>query len=162
MNLIYFPHPMLSTKTDEVTEDTELNLSEIKEQMRELMLASRGIGLSANQVDLNAQLFVMGQNKSDVELVVNPTVLQCTKETVTESEGCLSFPNIFMPIKRPKEILVEYRDENFELHRQHLTGYSVKVFLHEWDHLQGVTFKDHVSPMKYKMAAKKAKKYGPT
>lgn len=161
MKLVYYPDKFLTQKVDTINiGETNLNLQEIKEQMVDIMLSSNGIGLSANQVGLNAQLFVMGDNVKNSTLLVNPIVLQHTKETVIDLEGCLSFPGIFTQVKRPKEILVEYYDENLEHKRTHITGYSVKVFLHEWDHLQGITFKDRVSPLKWKMARKKANKKG--
>jgi len=161
MNLVYYPAEILSTKVDLVNvEDPGFDPKEIKDQMIDLMLTSNGIGLSANQVGLNAQLFVMGDAEKNSSILINPTVLQHTEETVTDLEGCLSFPGIFTQVKRPKEILVEYYDENLEHKRTHIKGYSVKVFLHEWDHLQGITFKDRVSPLKWKMAKKKAYKKG--
>jgi len=163
MNIVYYPAEILTTKVDTVNlNDPGFDPKEIKDQMIDLMLSSNGIGLSANQVGLNAQLFVMGDNKNNSSILINPTVLQHTKDTVIDLEGCLSFPGIFTQVKRPKEILVEFYDENLEIKRTHITGYSVKVFLHEYDHLQGITFKDRVSPLKWKMATKKARKKGYT
>ena len=85
-------------------------------------------------------------------------MLQYVEETVDDVEGCLSFPNIFVNITRPKEILAEWYDENLEKKTVKIEGYSAKCFLHEWDHLQGVTFKDRVSKLKWNMAEKKARK----
>lgn len=161
MNLVYYPDEFLTKKVDDVNiANPGFDLKEIKDQMVDLMLTSNGIGLSANQVGLNAQIFVMGDNVNNSNILINPVVLQHTKDTVIDLEGCLSFPGIFTQVKRPKEILVEYYNENLEHQRTHIKGYSVKVFLHEWDHLQGITFKDRVSPLKWKMARKKAKKLG--
>ena len=75
-------------------------------------------------------------------------------------EGCLSFPGIYVNVTRPKEILAEWYDENLEKQTVKVSGYSAKCFLHEWDHLQGITFKDRVSRLKWNMAVKKAKKAG--
>lgn len=159
MNIVHYPNEILTTKVAEVDiANPGFDPKEIKAMMIDTMLSNNGIGLSANQVDLNHQLFVMGADPKSSELCINPTVLQHTEDTVLEDEGCLSFPGIFVQVKRPREILVEYSDENLEQRRQHLTGYAVKVFLHEWDHLQGICFKDRVSPLKWKMAAKKASK----
>jgi len=160
MKLVYYPDEFLTKKVA----DVDINVPafdpiELKKEMVEFMLSNNGIGLSANQVGLDAQLFVMGDSEENSSMLINPTVLQHTEEIVIDVEGCLSFPNVFAQVKRPKEILVEYYDENLEKKRTHLTDYSVKVFLHEWDHLQGITFKDRVSPLVWKMANKKAKKY---
>lgn len=159
MKLVYYPDEFLTKKVA----DVDINVPafdsvELKKEMVEFMLSNNGIGLSANQVGLDAQLFVMGDSEENSSMLINPTVLQHTEEIVIDVEGCLSFPNVFAQVKRPKEILVEYYDENLEKKRTHLTDYSVKVFLHEYDHLQGITFKDRVSPLVWKMANKKAKK----
>jgi len=160
MKLVYYPDEFLTKKVADVDINVPaFNPVELKKEMVEFMLSNNGIGLSANQVGLDAQLFVMGDSEENSSMLINPTVLQHTEEIVIDLEGCLSFPNVFAQVKRPKEILVEYYDENLEKKRTHLTDYSVKVFLHEWDHLQGITFKDRVSPLVWKMANKKAKKY---
>jgi len=160
MNLIYYPNEFLSKKVKDVDLDNiDFNPIDLKNEMVDFMLSNNGIGLSANQIGLDAQIFVMGDNINNSSILINPVVLQHTTDVVIDVEGCLSFPNIFTQVKRPKEILTEYYDENLEKKRTHLTGYSVKVFLHEWDHLQGITFKDRVSPLVWKIANKKAKKY---
>jgi len=159
MNLVYYPNPFLDKQVKEVDlEEPGFNPVELKEQMVDLMLASNGIGLSANQVGLDAQVFVMGDKKDNSTICINPTVLQYTKETVIDVEGCLSFPNIFVKVNRPKEILVKFWNENLEEQIVKIEGYSAKCYLHEWDHLQGVTFKDRVSKIKWDMALKKARK----
>lgn len=159
MNLVYYPNPFLDKKVQDVNlEDPGFDPVELKEQMVDLMLASNGIGLSANQVGLDAQVFVMGDTKDNSTICINPTILQYTKETVIDVEGCLSFPNVFVKVKRPKEILAKFWNENLEEQIVKIEGYSAKCYLHEWDHLQGVTFKDRVSKIKWDMAQKKARK----
>ena len=159
MKLLKYPDDFLNKKVKAVDlENPGFDPVELKKEMVDLMLASNGIGLSANQVGLDAQVFVMGDSVENSTICINPTVLQYTEETVDDIEGCLSFPNIFVKIKRPKEILAEWYDENLEKQTVKIEGYSAKCFLHEWDHLQGVTFKDRVSKIKWDMAAKKARK----
>jgi peptide deformylase len=114
--------------------------------------------LSANQIGLDAQVFVMGENTDNAIICINPVVLQHTEETVVDIEGCLSFPNIYVKVKRPKEILVKYYDEDLKEISTKVRGYSAKCFLHEWDHLQGITFKDRVSKLKWDIAKKKSRK----
>tara|TARA_B100001287_G_scaffold259440_1_gene246619 strand:+ start:359 stop:856 length:498 start_codon:yes stop_codon:yes gene_type:complete len=159
MNLLYYPNEFLTKEVKDVDiKDPKIDLKDIKEKMTDIMLSKGGIGLSANQVGIDAKIFIMGDTKENISLIINPKVLQHTKDTVLELEGCLSFPNVYMKIRRPKEILAEYYDETLEQKRTHLKGYSTKVFLHEWDHLHGITFKDRASNMKWNMALKKAKK----
>jgi len=159
MNLVYYPDPFLDQKVKDVNlEDPGFNPVELKEQMIDLMLSSNGIGLSANQVGVDAQVFVFGDSKENSTICINPTILQYTKDTTVDVEGCLSFPNIFVKIKRPKEILAKWYDENLQEQVVKIEGYSAKCYLHEYDHLQGITFKDRVSKLKWDMAIKKARK----
>ena len=159
MNLLYYPNEFLAKEVKDVDiKDPKIDLKEIKEKMTDIMLSNCGIGLSANQIGLDAKIFIMGDTKENISLIINPKVLQHTQDTVLELEGCLSFPNVYIKIRRPKEILAEYYDESLEQKRTHVKGYGTKVFLHEWDHLHGITFKDRVSNMKWNMALKKAKK----
>jgi len=159
MKLIYHPDEFLDKKVNEVDLlNPGFDPKELKKQMVDLMLASKGIGLSANQIGLNAQVFVMGENIDNAIICINPEVLQHTEETVVDTEGCLSFPNIFVKVTRPKEILVKYYNEDLKEISTKVIGYSAKCFLHEWDHLKGITFKDRVSKLKWNMAQKKASK----
>jgi peptide deformylase len=160
MKLLFHPDEFLSKQVKAVDlENPGFDPVELKKEMTELMLASNGIGLSANQVGLDAQVFVMGDSVENSTICINPTVLQYTQETVDDIEGCLSFPNIFVKIKRPKEILAEWYDENLEKQTVKIEGYSAKCYLHELDHLLGITFKDRASKLKWNMATKKARKY---
>ena len=159
MKLLFHPNEFLSKQVKAVDlENPGFDPVELKKEMTELMLASNGIGLSANQVGLDAQVFVMGDSVENSTICINPTVLQYTEETVDDVEGCLSFPNIFVKIKRPKEILARYWNENLEECTVKIEGYSAKCYLHELDHLLGITFKDRASKLKWDMAQKKARK----
>lgn len=159
MKLIKYPNEILEREVKDVDlENPDFDPVELKTQMVELMLANDGIGLSANQVGLDAKVFVMGDSATNSTMCINPTILQYTEETVTDVEGCLSFPNVFVKVKRPKEILAQYWDENLKECVVKIEGYSAKCYLHELDHLLGITFKDRVSKVKWDMAQKKARK----
>ena len=159
MKLLKYPNEFLNKQVKAVDLDNPgFDPAELKKEMTELMLASNGIGLSANQVGLDAQVFVIGDSVENSTICINPTVLQYTEETVDDIEGCLSFPNIYVKIKRPKEILAEWYNEDLEKQTVKIEGYSAKCYLHELDHLLGITFKDRASKLKWNMATKKAKK----
>lgn len=159
MNLLFYPNEFLNKTLKPVDlENPGFDPIAIKNEMVDIMLANNGIGLSASQVGLDAQLFVMGNNKDDAIICINPTILEYTHDTFNDIEGCLSFPGIFVSVKRPKEIVVRYWDEKLEENTCTLQDYSLKCFLHEWDHLQGITFKDRVSNLKWELATKKANK----
>jgi peptide deformylase len=91
-------------------------------------------------------------------LCINPTVIQYTEETQLDAEGCLSFPSINILVQRPRDVLVEYYNEDLEKVRTVASDYSARLYLHELDHLNGITFKDRVSKLKWNLAEKKAKK----
>ena len=159
MKLIKYPNDFLDKKVKEVDlENPGFDPVELKKEMVEFMLANNGIGLSANQIGLDAQVFVMGDSIENSTMCINPTVLQYTSDTQDDIEGCLSFPNIFVKIKRPREILARYWNENLEECTVKIEGYSAKCYLHELDHLLGITFKDRTSKLKWDMATKKARK----
>ena len=160
MELVYYPNTILDQELKDVDlENPGFDPLELKQQMTDVMLASGGIGLTASQVGLDHKLFIMGDKPDNITMHINPTVLQYTEETVTETEGCLSFPNMFVKIKRPKEVLAEFYDENLEKQTVRIVGYSARCYLHELDHCLGITFKDRASKLKWDMAKKKAKKY---
>jgi len=115
-----------------------------------------GIGLSANQVGLNLSVFIMGNEEARLD-IFNPTITGESKEKSNFNEGCLSFPGITLDIKRPISIEVEYFNNKGEKIETYLTGLTARIFQHEYDHMLGKTFKDHVSPMKWAMAVKKFK-----
>jgi peptide deformylase len=155
-----YPDKILETKVSQVNiEDPGFDPIELKQQMVEVMLANNGIGLSANQVGLDAQVFVMGDKENNCTMCINPEIVQHTEETSMEVEGCLSFPGMYVKIKRPTEILAKWFDENLKEQSVKIDGYTAKCFLHEWDHLQGINMKDRVSKLKWDMATKKMKKY---
>ena len=159
MNLIKYPNEILEREVKDVDlENPGFDPIELKKEMVDFMIANNGIGLSANQIGLDAKVFVMGDSVENSTMCINPTVLQYTSDTAVDVEGCLSFPNVFVKIKRPKEILAKYWNENLEECTVKIEGYSAKCYLHELDHLLGITFKDRASKLKWNMAQKKARK----
>ena len=160
MKLIKYPNEILSREVKDVDlENPGFDPVELKKEMVEFMIANNGIGLSANQIGLDAKVFVMGDSVENSTMCINPTVLQYTSDTQDDIEGCLSFPNMFVKIKRPKEILAQYWNEKLEECTVKIEGYSAKCYLHEMDHLMGITFKDRTSKLKWDMAQKKARKF---
>lgn len=159
MKLLYYPHKFLDQEVKDVNIDNpDFDPYELKDQMVDFMLSNNGIGLAANQINLDAKVFVFGDSKKNSTICINPTVLQYTSEMQNDAEGCLSFPDMYVKIKRPKEILAKFWDENLEEQTVKISDYSAKCYLHEMDHLLGITIKDRVSKLKWDMAAKKANK----
>lgn len=159
MKLVTYPNPILDRELKDVDLDNPgFDPKKLKEQMVKCMLENNGIGLSACQVGLDIKVFVMGDSAENSTMCINPTVLQYTSEIQDDIEGCLSFPNMFVKVKRPKEILAKFWNENLEEQVVKITGYSAKCYLHELDHLLGITMKDRVSKLRWDMTVKKARK----
>ena len=135
---------------------------ELSEKMFDTMKKYGGIGLSANQVGLPFNMFVLGDHP-DVEkglkmTCFNPIIISSSVEEETMKEGCLTFPFVFLSITRPRKVVVKYEDENGDLKEGSLDGMISRVFQHEYDHMLGKTFVDGVSKLKLDMAYKKAEK----
>ena len=163
MKLIKYPNEMLAREVKDVDlENPGFDPVELKAEMVKFMIDNNGIGLAANQIGLDAKVFVMGDSVENSTICINPTVLQYTEETQNDIEGCLSFPNVYVKIKRPTEILAEWYNENLEKQTVKIEGYSAKCYLHELDHVLGITMKDRASKLKWNMAEKKARKLGKT
>lgn len=159
MELVYYPSDILDKKLELVDlENPSFNPKELLKEMSDVMLGKGGVGLAACQVNLDQSVFIMGDEDAGVKMFINPQTLQHTKDRTFDYEGCLSFPGMFVKVKRPKEILVEYHDENLIKQTVKVDGYSARVFLHEWDHLQGITFKDRVGKLKWQRAIEKKNK----
>ena len=160
MKLIYHPNPILEKELQTVDVDNiDFDPKALKDEMVDLMYSNDGIGLAASQVGVDKKLFVMSDKTRDQSIIcINPTILQYTEETQIDFEGCLSFPDVYVQVRRPTEILVAFNDENLEEQIFKMDGYKARVYLHELDHTLGITFKDRVSRVRWGMAQKKAKK----
>ena len=143
-------------------EDEKIELKEFVDNMFETMKKYGGIGLSANQVGKPYRMFIMGDHPNISNgkkwVCINPKITNVTKDLIRYKEGCLTFPFLFLDIERPQDISVEYLDENLEKKEEHMTGIVARCFQHEFDHMQGIVFTEHVSKLKLDMAMKKRDK----
>jgi len=160
MHLIKSPNPWLDKKVKEF-DFNDLDAISVSREMIELMDNAGGIGLSANQVGLDAQIFVMKphllENKEPFALI-NPELESVTVNYEEMPEGCLSHPDLFLKVKRPKGVIAKYLDINAKECKIELYDIDARCFLHEFDHLQGIEFTDRVSRLKLDMAKKKQRK----
>ena len=135
---------------------------ELSEAMFTAMKKYGGIGLSANQVGLPFNVFVMGDHlqleKGLKMTCFNPMIISSSKEEVVMQEGCLTFPFVFLNITRPRKVVVKYEDEKGDLQEGHLDGMISRIFQHEYDHMLGRTFVEKASKLKLDRAYKKAEK----
>ena len=106
------------------------------------MIHHNGIGISANQIGIWERAFAMVRDIENNEVMVclNPRIIKSYSEEVEMEEGCLSYPELFLKIKRPDKIVVKYEDENKKIHKIKLQGLASRVFQHEYDHMEGIDF----------------------
>jgi peptide deformylase len=148
MQIVLYPHPALRFKSVPITQIMPEH-HDIVREMFELMYASEGIGLAANQVGLPYRLFVLNltgkrEEKDQEHVFINPEIVK-RKGTQEAEEGCLSFPKMYGQVRRADEIVVEAFDldgQGFELSVDDLASRAIQ---HETDHLDGVLFTDKLS-----------------
>lgn len=152
-------HPMLSKEIPEYPTETLPNhtMDKLVKRMRMTMKQFGGIGLSANQCGVFERVFVIGTDEFQMACI-NPKVIEVSGETVKESEGCLSYPGMFLKVERPKSILVEFTDEVGQIQKMWLDGVTARCYLHELDHMNGVKFTDKVGPVALSQGRRKQQK----
>ena len=135
--------PEFDFETGYIMEDgTVLQAKELYELLRDKLVEHKGVGLSASQLGIMTRAFVIGNPDVPSEIigVFNPMIVDYDEETVVYEEGCVSYPGLFIKIKRPRGIRVRYRGWDGEAGTTRYEGYTARVFQHEYDHLNGVTF----------------------
>jgi peptide deformylase len=141
--IIKYPDPILRKKCQEVREVT----MEIKKLVEEMILAlekKQGVGLSAPQVGVLKRVIVIETEKGPVGLI-NPKIIKKSRGKEVMEEGCLSFPGLWLKIKRAKEVEVEALDKEGKGIRMEAEGLIAKILQHEIDHLDGILFIDRLS-----------------
>ena len=133
-------HPILHERVKPCSKD--LDRPEMSRILKENMIHYEGVGLSANQIGIGERVFIMMLNMETEETITcfNPRIIKRYDDNVWCEEGCLSFPDEIINVKRPDRIVVKYEDENKKDHKIKLSGMAARVFLHEFDHLEGIVF----------------------
>lgn len=160
MQLVKETDPILKQVAEPWDFDIDLNAEDIEKNMIKIMLSQRGRGLAANQVGLLKRVFVIKlEDQEEPFAMFNPVLVDMSENETDYEEGCLSFPGLFMFVKRPKTVSIEYVDKHKKSCKLLLSGIDARCFLHELDHLNGVCFTDKVSKLKLMLARKKQRKY---
>lgn len=163
LELVKHPNPIL----DEKLHDYDFNNPmvspyELEESMVTTMITENGRGLSANQVGYRARVIVLKtellQGVNTPFALFNPVLLASDPELIQGYEGCLSFPNLFLPIKRSKNVVVQFLDRDEKEHILELNKIDARCFLHELDHLNGICFTKNISKLKMDIAKKRQRK----
>jgi peptide deformylase len=136
-------------------------LKKFAENMFSIMRSANGIGLAAPQVGDTRRMFVIDLSKQEFDsepmIFINPEI-EHTKGEIVAEEGCLSFPGLYLEVKRPSEVTVKFQDLDGEYHRVEATGLAARAILHENDHLNGVLFIDHIPAVDREMLAGRLRK----
>ena len=133
-------HPILHERVKPCSKD--LDRREMSRILKENMMHYEGVGLSANQIGIGERVFIMVLNMETEETITcfNPRIIKRYDDNVWCEEGCLSFPDEIINVERPDRIVVKYEDEDGKDHKIKLSGMAARVFLHEFDHLEGIVF----------------------
>lgn len=128
---------------------TQKEIDDLILHMRTMMITAQGVGLSANQIGINAQLFVAQLPSSNGRgyqgkfyAVFNPRIIKQSKKEITQEEGCLSIPNVYGPTPRAYKITIEGSDKRNRPITITAEGFLARIFQHEIDHLNGHLFID--------------------
>ena len=157
---------------EEVPEDYP-QLQELIDNMLETMYNAPGVGLAAPQLNLALRLFVIDstqfydeedeeetEEKGLKEVFINPEIIEKYGEDTFYEEGCLSIPGIREQIVRPSQIHIQYYDRDFNFHDEQFEGLDARVIQHEYDHINGVLFTDHLKPIKKRTLQKSLNEIG--
>lgn len=170
--IVAYGDPVLKKEAQEIDKNYP-NLDALLENMFETMYAAQGVGLAAPQIGESIRLFVVdGSPFADVDedeepdpmaegmegfkkVFINPIIEEEEGEEWGFKEGCLSIPKIREEVFRKEIIHISYYDENWELKEERFDGYKARIIQHEYDHIEGVLFTDHLSILKKRLLTKK-------
>lgn len=124
------------------------------DRLKRTMVIYDGIGLSANQCGYRLRMFAMGDKQTQI-ICINPRIVDKGDNNFKMREGCLSYPGLFLNVERYDTIEVSYYNENGEEVITWLNGLPAQVFQHEFDHMNGIVFTEHVKSLALKMAKEK-------
>ena len=158
--IVKYGNPILRKKVNNVALEEIENITEILNDMFDTMYEEEGIGLAANQIDINLNLMVLDVTHLEEYEKLEPMVLINTEileehGNIEIEEGCLSIPEIKASIPRAESILISYYDEFGECKKNKFDSMLCRVILHEIDHLNGKFFTDYLSPAKRKLVHSK-------
>lgn len=141
--IIKYPNPILRKKSEEIKEITP-EIKELALGMGKIMKKEKGIGLAAPQVGESKRIIVV-QTEKGLDFFVNPKIIEKSKEKEVREEGCLSFPGLFLKIKRQKSVDIEAFNLNGEKIQIKAEGLPARTLQHEIDHLDGILFIDRLN-----------------
>ena len=157
-SLVKDPNPILKQQAENWDFNQHVNAAVVEKEMLDTMNSFNGIGLAANQVGLLRRVFVMRTQDGRQFGCFNPWIMFGDNDLIEDQEGCLSFPELWLKVPRHNKITASYLDNTGKPCIIELEGIDARCFQHELDHLNGITFTEHVSALKLQMARKKQRK----
>jgi peptide deformylase len=165
--VVAYGNPILRKVGAEITKEYP-NLDELLVNMWETLYKSNGVGLAAPQINHSIRLFLVdsvqiveGADEEDMDeykdekpikqVFINPSIVELDGEEWKYNEGCLSIPKIREDVYRHERVTLAYQDENFERHTTIFHGITARIILHEYDHIEGKLFIDHLKPLKRRL-----------
>lgn len=159
LQLVDFYDPILREPTVPVKFETPEDYKKanyLSFSLAETLVDLQGLGLSANQVGLKERICAINMG-NEVWVMINPEIIESSGEAAEYSEGCLSYPGLYLKLKRPNHIKVRFQAVGGQFVEQEFDGLTAVCVQHEIDHLNGIVYTDLVSPIKLDMAKKKVK-----
>lgn len=173
--IVAYGDPILKREAEEIDEQYP-DLKQLIENMFETMYNAHGVGLAAPQIGLGIRLFIVDassfaedtediqneEEKAQLEklkgfkrVFINPVMIEEDGKPWNFSEGCLSIPDIREDVSRKADIVLEYFDEDFNLREEAFDGMAARIIQHEYDHIEGILFTDHLSPLRRQFLRKR-------
>lgn len=162
-----YGHPVLKKVAVDITPDYP-NLDQLLENMWETLKHSDGVGLAAPQIGLSIRLFLVDtlqMNEARDEdnqipnaikkVFINAQIIEEDGEDWAYEEGCLSIPDVSGDVERPESVRIRYQDEQFETHEEVFEGINARVIQHEYDHIDGILFIEHLKPVRKQLIRRK-------
>ena len=171
--IVAYGDPVLRKITVDI--DKSYDVKKLSEDMFETMYNAKGVGLAAPQIGLNVRMFVvdgrpfnegedMEERDKDPSLIdfkkvfINAEILEEDGDDWAFEEGCLSIPDVREDVYRPEFLTIKYFDEDWNEHTEEFEGLAARIIQHEYDHVDGILFTDHLNPVKKRMLKNKLAK----
>lgn len=169
--IVAYGDPVLKREAEEIDEQYP-DLKELISNMFDTMYHAKGVGLAAPQIGKSIRLFIVdGAPFADEEgeepdpralgienfkkVFINPIIEEESGTKWSFQEGCLSIPKIRENVSRHEKLMITYYDENWNFHEESFEGYAARIIQHEYDHIEGILFTDHLNPLKKKLLQKR-------
>lgn len=159
--IVAYGHQVLKKQAEDIVQG-EIDVVQLAEDMFETMHHAQGIGLAAPQIGKSIRMFIADASPLEDEQIgdwrqvfINPEILEETGDEWAFEEGCLSIPTIREDVIRLERLKIRFFDENWEEHTEVFDGMQARIIQHEYDHIEGILFTDHLSAFKKRLLKSK-------